>query len=144
MVADHVLSGLLRKRAELAGEIEHADTMLRQLRIDLDALDQTIRLFDPDIDLEEIKPKPLPPRHQAFRGELSRLLLDTLRQSNRPMSVQELASRVMAERGLNATDKRLARAILKRVGAALRHLRSRSQVRSQEGTGQGLVWEIAG
>ncbi len=48
---------------------------LRQLIIDLDNLDATLRLFVPDIDLEEIKPKPFPPRNAAVRGELSRIVL---------------------------------------------------------------------
>jgi len=37
-------------------------------------------LFDPEIDLLEIKPKPLPARNQAFRGEVSRIVLGTLPQ----------------------------------------------------------------
>ena len=49
----------------VAGQIEHAETTLRQIVIDLDNLNHTLRLFTPDIDLEEIRPKPLPPRLQA-------------------------------------------------------------------------------
>jgi hypothetical protein len=64
----HVLSGLIDKRAELAGKIEFTQTELRNLVIALDNLDATIRLFDPEIDLDDIKPKPLPARNQAFRG----------------------------------------------------------------------------
>ncbi len=70
MAAPHVVTALIRKRAEIAGRIEHTQTALRQLIIDLDNLDATIRLFEPDIDLEEIRPKPFPPRHAAFRGEV--------------------------------------------------------------------------
>ena len=79
MAEIHVVSALIRKRAEIAGQIEHAQTSLRQFIIDLDNLDATLSLFAPDIDLEEIRPKPLPPRNQAFRGEVLRLLLAALR-----------------------------------------------------------------
>lgn len=143
MAEPHVLTALIRKRAEIAGQIEHAQTTLRQLIIDLDNLDHTIRLFRPDIDLEEIRPKPLPPRNQAFKGEVSRLLLAALRQSQ-GMTTQDLARHVMAERGLNTADKRLVRTIGKRVGSALRHLRTRGLVRSEKGPGQCLVWKISG
>ncbi len=78
MAEPHVVTALIRKRAEIAGQIEHTQTQLRQLVIDLDNLDATLRLFKPDIDLEEIRPKPLPPRHHAFKGEVSRIVLDTL------------------------------------------------------------------
>ena len=99
-------------------------------------------MFKPDIDLEEIRPKPFPPRHQAFRGELTRLLLAALRQLDRPLTTKDLAQHVMAERGLNTADKRLVRTIGKRVGSAMRHLRNRGLVRSEQGSGQYLAWEI--
>jgi hypothetical protein len=81
MKNEHVISGLIAKRAELGGRIEFAQAELRQMLIDLDSLDATIRLFDPEIDLVEIKPKPLPARNQAFRGEVSRIVLGTLRKA---------------------------------------------------------------
>jgi hypothetical protein len=39
---------------------------VRQLILDIDRVDATIRLFAPDIDLDEIRPKPVPLRHAAF------------------------------------------------------------------------------
>lgn len=142
MEHEHVLSGLIRKRGELAGQIEHAQTVLRQFIIDLDNLDATIRLFDPDIDLAEIKPKPLPPRHAAFKGEVSRIVLTALRQRG-PMTAQQLAQHVMADRGLNTADMRLVRTLGKRVGACLRHHRSRGLVRSIHQPGRLGLWEVA-
>ena len=114
----NTIAGLLDKRREIAGEVQHTETRLRQLIIDLDNLDATIRLFEPDIDLAEIKCKPLPPRHHAYRGEVSRTVLDALRQSERPLNTQELAQHVMAHRGLNTADKRLVQLMGKRVGLA--------------------------
>ena len=142
MAEPHVVTALIRKRGEIAGQIEHTQTQLRQLVIDLDNLDATLRLFKPDIDLEEIRPKPLPPRHHAFKGEVSRIVFAVLRQSNRPLTAQEIARHVMAGRGLNTADKRLVRVIGKRVGACLRHHRNRGLVRSEKGPRQRLVWEI--
>ena len=84
MAEPHVVTALIRKRAEIAGQIEHTQTALRQLIIDLDNLDATIRLFKPDIDLEEIKPRPFPPRHAAFRGEIARIVFAALRQHPGP------------------------------------------------------------
>ncbi len=141
MAESHVVSALIRRRAEIAGQIEHTQTSLRQLIIDLDNLDHTLRLFAPDIDLEEIRPKPLPPRNQAFRGEVTRLLLAALRQSDRPLTTKDLAQHVMAERGLNTADKRLVRTMGKRVGSAMRNLRNRALVTSKQGPGQYLVWK---
>jgi len=130
MENEHVVSGLVKKRAELAGQIEGAQTTLRQLIIDLDNLDATLRIFVPDIDLADIKPKPLPPRHQAFKSEVMRIVFAALRESEGPMTAEQLAQYVMAERGLNTADKRLVRAMGKRVGACLRHHRTRGLLRS--------------
>ncbi len=144
MAEPHVVTGLMQKRAEIAGRIEHTQTALRQLIIDLDNLDATLRLFEPDIDLEEIKPKPFPPRNAAVRGELSRIVLSCLRQSSKPLTAQDIAQHVMAERGLNTSDKRLVRLVGKRVGACLRHQRAKGLVRSRPAPGAYLVWEMAG
>ena len=116
--------------------------MLRQIVTDLDNLDHTLRLFAPDIDLEEIRPKPLPPRHQAFKGEVTRIILTALRQSDRPLTTKDLAQQVMAERGLNTADKRLVRVMSKRIGSAMRNLRNRGLAGSKQGPGQYLVWDI--
>src|SRR4051812_8749627 len=113
MAETHVMSGLIAKRAELAGMLEHHQAMVRQLLMELDALDQTLRLFDPDIELSEIKPKPLPPRHAAYKGEVARIVLSTLRQAGRPCSTQELTMHVMAERGMNTADTRLVKTVSK-------------------------------
>ena len=58
MAEPHVLSGLIAKRAEIAGQIEHTQDTLRQLVIDLDHIDAAIHIFDPSIELEEIKARP--------------------------------------------------------------------------------------
>ncbi len=142
MVNEHVLSGIMRKRAELAGKLEHHQAVVRQLFIDLDNVDATIRMFDPDIELNEIRPKPLPPRHAAYKGEVARIILATLRDAKRPCSTQELTMHVMAERGMNTADKRLVKTVTKRVGACLRHHRLKGLLRSSKGLGDHLVWEV--
>jgi hypothetical protein len=61
MENEHTLNALLRKQADLAGQFEHYQAKARQPLIDLDSVDATIRLFAPDMDLSEVKPKPMPP-----------------------------------------------------------------------------------
>ena len=143
MAEPHVITALIKKRREIAGQIEHAATHMRQLVIDLDNLDHTLRLFAPDIDLDQIHPKPLPPRNQAFRGEVTRIILTALRQSDRPLTTKDLAEQVIAERGLNTADKRLVRTMGKRVGATMRSLRNRGLVQSKQGPGQYMLWALA-
>jgi hypothetical protein len=139
----HVLSGLIAKRAELAGRIETAQSELRRLVIDLDSLDATIRLFAPDIDLDEIRPKPLPAHNHAFRGEMSRTVLNSLRTARKPLPAYEIALLFMTNRGHATADKPLLRVIHKRVGACLRNYRNKGIVRALDGPGRRVLWEIA-
>jgi hypothetical protein len=143
MTHEHTISGLVTKRAEIAGKLEHHQAITRQLFIDLDAIDQAIRMFAPDMELSEIRPKPLPPRHAAYKGEVARIVLGTLREAKRACSTQELTMHVMAERGMNTADKRLVKTVSKRVGACLRHHRLKGLIKSGKGLGAHITWEIA-
>lgn len=97
--------------------------------IDLDSLDATVRLFAPDIDLDEIRPKPLPTRNHAFRGEMARTVLNIFRQARKPLPAHDIALVFMASRGLTIADRPLLSVIQKRVGASLRNYRNNSIVR---------------
>lgn len=67
--------------------------------------------------------RPVPPRHVAFHGEVSRLILATLRETAMPLTTKDVTRRVMGERGLNLADPRLFRTVQNRVGSSLRAMR---------------------
>jgi len=138
---EHVLSGLIAKRAELAGRVETLQRDMREAVLAIDHIDAAIRMFDPEAALDDIKPR-LPPRHQAFKGEVSRLVLNALRKAGKPLPVAELTLHVLAGRGLTADDKPFMRVLGRRVGACLRNLRKKGLVtltRSVDGIG---LWAI--
>ncbi len=142
MENDNVVLGLIRKRAEIAGRLEVAQMQVRQLIIDVDNLDAVLRQFRLDIDLEEIKTKPVPPRHTAFHGQNARIGLNTLRETGMPLTTNDVTIRVMQARELNVADPRLKWTVAKRIGACLRNLRTRGQVASCGGSGQNLLWKV--
>lgn len=141
MATPHVITALRDKRGELAGLIDGLQDQLRQAMIDLDHIDASLRMFDPDIELDEIRPKPLPPRHHAFKGQVTRAILAMLRKEG-AMDAKAITIRLMAERELNVNDKTLQKAMQKRIGAALRNLRERGLVVSHERVGQCLGWRV--
>jgi len=141
MKNEHVLSGLITRRAELAGQIEIMQREMRQLVATIGHIDATIREFDPNTDLEDIKPK-LPPRFQAFKGEVSRLVLDALRESKNPLPVSDLTLIVAAGRAINPDDKPFMRVLSRRVGACLRNLRKKKLVVMTRPPGSLGVWAI--
>jgi hypothetical protein len=52
----HVVTGLIEKRREIAGRIEHLQTEMRQAVADLDHIEAALRIVKPDLDLDECSP----------------------------------------------------------------------------------------
>jgi hypothetical protein len=141
-MTDYALDALKRKRAEMTGEIALCHARLSQLSDDLDHLDATIRLFAPDFVQESILPKVFtPPKSWSKRGEMSRAVLSILRVAKGPQSTREIASQIVAQRGLES-DPGILNIMTRRVGHVLRDKRQSGLVRSVEETGLWLLWEI--
>jgi hypothetical protein len=139
----YAISGLVKKRAEIAGDIENAQDALKKLVTDLEHLDAAILLFDPDYKIDDIKPKAFrPPEDWAKRGEMSRVILDMLRNAREPMTARDIALSLMTLRGMDQADRRAVRKMTKRTGAALRHARDRGLLESKEGPGMTVVWTL--
>ncbi|MFA7306401.1 MAG: hypothetical protein WC026_06975 [Hyphomicrobium sp.] len=71
MADPHVATALVKKRAELSGDIEATQAKLRQMILDLESLDKTLLMFHPDYKIECIKPKA---EDRSKRGEMSRII----------------------------------------------------------------------
>src|SRR3546814_20847565 len=99
------LSGLLRKREELAKEAATARGHLDAQLVALDAIDAAIRVFDPTIGPEDLpQGKPLT-QHPAGRSEIRRFLIDFLRSTGRPVKTLEAHKALMEARGIDTRDK---------------------------------------
>lgn len=143
MEHEHVLSALVRKRAALAGETTALRARLAAVAADMDHLDATIRLFDPDFNLAAIRPKRPRSLDAARPGEMSRFVLSVLRDAMEPLGTPAIAARLVAERGMDGQDRKLVRSATKRVCMALGHQERRGTVRSQIGPGRVSLWEMA-
>jgi hypothetical protein len=137
------LNALIAKRAFLSGELERAETAVRQMRADLDHLDATIRLFDPNADIAKIKPKPLPAFLAADKGGSAHVVFGLLRTVGRPVTTKEVATHLMVERGMDTANAKLFRLMCSRTNSTLRHYRSRKLLRSVKQSGEYVRWELA-
>jgi hypothetical protein len=142
MENEHVLGGLVRKRAEIAGQIEHTQAALRKLVMGLDSIDAAIRLFDPNADIQAIQPRQYPPRHAAFRGEMMRHVMGCLRLASGPITTRDIALVVMKARGLNPDDLEMLVIIRKRVGACVWKLKQQGVVEEVAGVGDLKEWRL--
>jgi len=140
---EDMVAGLIQKRSEIAAEIEALQRQVKAATAQFDRVEATIRIFQPDIDFGGLMFSPVPPRHAAFKGEVTRILIETLRDSKEPISTAELTETLMRARGLPVGDKRLRRTMLGRVGSTLSGLRRKKGiVNSMPGEGQTLLWRL--
>ena len=136
---DLTVQGLIRKRAELAGAATSLRDRLDARLAELDAVDRTIRVFAPDIDLDDLPTRAAPPAMTGMRGEFQRCLLDALRKATGPLTTHDLAKMVMVERGMNAADRVLAKLISERTGNALGKMRRAGKIDCRK-AGRLLGW----
>ena len=142
-MTDYVLAGLTKRRAELTGEAEALRSRLAQIATDTGHLDAVIRQFDPDFNLASIQPKRPRVQDAAGRGEISRFILQVLREATEPVATHEVVRRLMAERGQDAGDRHLVRLTMKRVGMAFSRQKALGTVRAIQGAGAVTLWELA-
>lgn len=141
---DQTMSGLLRKRAELTAEVQAARDKWEALTFSLSAIDNAIRVFDPNI-AEELLPesKPAPP----FTGgttQIQRFLLDVLRSSGQPIRTLDAAKLVMMDRKIDPRDRVASGLIKKRVGDAFSRMREAGHVTGAKyGSGSELEWRLS-
>jgi hypothetical protein len=143
-MTDYMLTGLVKRRAEIAGEIEATQKALHKLSADLMTIENAIRLVAPDTDIGRITPKTYRPPHDwSKRGEMRRMTLDVLRVARAPMTSREIAAEILTRRGIIA-DTAMINLMSKRCNSSLRDARNGGHVRSSEGgAGFWLLWEIA-
>jgi hypothetical protein len=143
-MTDYVLTGLVKRRATVTGEIEAIHERLKQLLTDLESLDATILQFDPTHRVEAIRPRSLRPSADwSNKGQMSRIVLSILRQAAEPLTTRDIALELLIARAMDKRDLKLLRLMTKRVGVALQTQRANGTVRSEQGPGQFMLWEVA-
>lgn len=147
MAVSFIISGLVAKRAELTGQIEHYQSQIRQISMNLDHLDVTLQLFDPDYDLLSIKPKGIRTVNPWFvKGEITRLALDTLRTASAPLSTCDIADALIARKGIAIAGTKERDRLTKSLLGALQQLRKGGvvdMVGRIKGAGGGpMLWQL--
>ena len=142
-MSDLATAALIRKRAELAGEIEARATALDQLRVDLAHLDAAIRIMCPDAEPELIRPRSPAARAAIGLGDRScrGSCWSGLRAAEQPLSCVEIARAVMARKGLDAADRTALQRIVGMVKGALHRRHGRMVERVGNGP-RDVRWRI--
>ena len=141
-MTDYVLTGLVKRRTEIAGDLARLHDQVGQAVRDLEHLDATIRIIAPDYEPETIAPKMFrPPDDWSKRGQMSRMILSILRNAKEPITAREMAAKMILERGL-AMDQKLLKLMTKRVRCALRDQRAKGVAMSDGAGGMYQLWTM--
>jgi len=127
---------LVRRRAEIRGEIARGRRDLRRLASESQRIDAALR---------ELKGAEAPAASRSSvpdgAGELTRIVFDTLNEATAPMTSRTLALRVMEELGLDASDKSLVKYVVRRVCVCLWMQVQKGYFRKAEPEGGASRWE---
>lgn len=143
MAGSLVVSALVKKRAELAGELEIAEARFQHAMASLLHIDATIRLFDPNLDPLKIAPKRKRRADGSGRAGVIRSILGILRDAGTPLTKRDITVRRMELKGAASSDKALRAAFEKRVADALRHHGGKSVVVASKAANRQTAWQVA-
>lgn len=109
MSNSHVVSGLLERRAEMAGLARHYQSEITKILDDLDHLDATIRIFAPEMDIRSLRPKAFRRKNAYFkRGEGPRLVLDVYRDNEGTLNPRQVLEIIARRKGWDLNDAKFA------------------------------------
>src|SRR3982750_2526600 len=99
-------AALKHRRALIAGEIHSLKKQMIHKRKQLELLDATLRIFDPDFDGGSVKTKRYVRAPLFSHGALGRTILGVLREANgEPLAAHEIAARAMVKLDMPASAK---------------------------------------
>lgn len=140
MERPNTVAGLVAKREAMRRDLAEAEAVAKAIRINLDHLDATLRLFTEDA------PRRLPAKpqtaHRARRGELQRFVLAALRGAPGPLTSKAITEAWTEARGLSADHETFV-LLRKRTGACLTKLRAAGVVEKTAGEGEYAGWRLA-
>lgn len=142
MAESHVVSALVRKRAEVSGEIKHYENLLKQARTALQSIDQTIHLFDENYDLRSIKSKRVHKERYLKSGEAKVLILDTLRSSKEPLNTNDISEKITLYKGLDRKEGFDAHRFQKMIFASLERCEKNGLIERTGKDGLAITWRI--
>lgn len=137
----HVVAALKDRRAAIACEIATLESRLRYLHRLLGHVDGSLKMFSPSFDPDSIPPKRRFRRVHIFRpGELTRLVLGTLRKAGKPLSVEEIIAAIADEMRFAPEARKSLRP---RVRADIHYLHKTRGLVVKEGDRASAKWSLA-
>ena len=100
MAQTHIISALILKRSEIQGQIKFYKESIQTLKVKLENISKTIKIFEPNYDLRAITPKAH--RIKLFKnGELKQLVVECLK-TNPYVSISSITEYVVSIKSIES------------------------------------------
>ncbi len=142
MERPNTVSGLQAKRKELVKLHKNLVAEAKKVMCDIDHLDATIRLFDPDADLGRVRRNRYATKHRAPKGHMKRFILDQFREADVPLSSRNITEAWIKDRGLQPDEATFV-ILRKRIGAAIQTAKQGGVVEEVGSDGEYKLWRLA-
>lgn len=119
------LANLRRARVRCHKQLKQTEALLAGYRAKLAEIEAKIYAIAPEIDLPFRFHKPNP---VFARGEMTRLVLEILRDADCPLSMREIAAQMIARKGIATLERRLIDHTHKRLSCVLAGLHKRGRI----------------
>lgn len=137
------LNALSRKHAQLQSDAIAAQSKLDRIQSDLNAVDTTIKLIEPNFDTKAIMPLIKYSRSKFKRGQVPSMVGEFVRESQSDFSCPEIVSAIRAKIDFEIEGRELEKLNLK-VYNALTRLESNgivTRVGKAISAGSAIMWE---
>src|SRR5215207_6707055 len=143
-MSKEVIAGLLKRRAEPAGEGDALRARVASTVADMRRLDAVIRQFDPAYNPKAgSQSKRLRGAGAAGRGEMARFILGELRKATGPLTAADLARRLAEIRSAAGAPYPALGAMARRMAMALRLQELNGALAATRETGKPVLWMLA-
>ena len=136
---ERTISGLIKKRAEMMGELHSLRERMGVVTNDLQSLDRVLQAFGYEGNLDEL-PVTKGKLFLFHKNEMQQHILQVLRSASEPLSSRDVAVRIVTAEGRDRYDRRAILDVIKRVSKALATLRYRGIVLSKREPKGRFVW----
>ena len=140
----HVISGLKKKRSELAQELQDCQRNVERLDVEVRTLDSAILLYDsgymPDTDTYRATTK-----NKFFvHGEAVQLIREYFRSNDGPQATTDVVSALASAKGLSLLDnKKLADRFYMSVLRSMHHLAGKEELNRLDRVKGIIQWEVS-
>ena len=141
MERPNTISGLQAKRTELVTLRKQLMREAKKVLCDIDHIDATIRLFDPDADIERIRLNRYATKHRAPKGHMKRFVLGQFREATKPISSKDITEAWIKDRGLSPDESTFV-ILRKRIGASIVQAKNDGVIEEVGNDGTLKLWVL--